>query len=338
METTSRIVDQRNRPLRDLRISVTDRCNFRCRYCMPADIFGPDYEFLPRKDILSLEELERLVHIFVGLGVKKLRITGGEPLLRKNLSYLIQSVSQIDGLEDIALTTNGVLLPKFAQDLKAAGLKRVNVSLDSLNDERFQYLNGGKSKVQPVLDGIEAAAQAGLKVKINMVVQKGINEQDVLPMARYFKEHKHILRFIEFMDVGNHNGWNMNRVFSKKAIIEQINREMPLEPIPGNYTGEVASRYRYVGSEEEIGIISSVTDAFCGTCNRARISAEGKMYTCLFASEGHDLRSFLRSDKTNEELARIIGQLWGNREDHYSEERSHTTRSLPKVEMSHIGG
>jgi GTP 3',8-cyclase len=338
VETTSKIVDQRNRPIRDLRISVTDRCNFRCRYCMPAEIFGPDYQFLPREDILSFEELERLVRIFVGLGVKKLRITGGEPLLRRNLPYFIQSVNQIDGLDDIALTTNGVLLSKFARELKTVGLNRVNVSLDSLDDERFQYLNGGRSKVQPVLDGIEAAAQAGLTVKINMVVQKGINEQDVLPMARYFKEHNHILRFIEFMDVGNHNGWNMNRVLSKKEIIDQINREMPLEPVLENYKGEVASRYRYAGSQQEIGIISSVTDAFCGTCNRARISAEGKMYTCLFASQGHDLRSYLRSDKTNEELTQLIADIWGNRGDHYSEERSDTTRSLPKVEMSHIGG
>ncbi|MEF3307354.1 GTP 3',8-cyclase MoaA [Paenibacillus sp. GYB004] len=332
------LLDLRHRPLRDLRISVTDRCNFRCRYCMPAEIFGPDYEFLPKDRILSYEETTRLVRIFVSLGVKKLRITGGEPLLRKDLPAFLHRLNQLEGVEDMALTTNGVLLPKYAKALRDAGLKRVTVSLDSLDDQRFRLMNGGRSGVQPVLDGIEAAVQAGMKVKINMVVQKGINDQDLLPMAAYFREKGHILRFIEFMDVGNSNGWKWDNVVTKKQILDILQERMPLEPVDALYNGEVASRYRYKGSEDEIGIISSVSDAFCSTCTRARISAEGKLYTCLFASRGHDLRTRLRSDQTDSEIGAYIEHIWKARSDRYSEDRMTNSHVSPKIEMSHIGG
>lgn len=255
-------LDKLQRPLKDLRISVTDRCNFRCRYCMPEEIFGPDYSFLSNDKILSFDEIERITRIFVSLGVRKLRITGGEPLLRRGLPKLIERLNKIDGVEDIGLTTNGSLLKKFAPDLYKAGLSRVTVSLDSLEEERFFYLNGNRSKVQRVLEGIQAAAEVGMKIKINMVVQKGKNEQDILQMAQYFKENKHILRFIEYMDVGNYNGWDLKEVVSKQEIVDTIHQVMPLERIEANYSGEVATRYRYIGSDEEIGIISSVTDSF----------------------------------------------------------------------------
>lgn len=330
--------DLRNRPLRDLRISVTDRCNFRCRYCMPAEIFGPDFQFLAQENILTYQEMVRLARIFVSLGVKKLRITGGEPLLRKGLPAFIRELNQIEGVDDIALTTNGVLLRKYAKELYDAGLKRVSVSLDSLDDERFRLMNGGRSGVQPVLDGIEAAAEAGMKVKINMVVQKEVNEQDILPMAAYFREKKHPLRFIEFMDVGNTNGWKLDKVITKKKILDIIQGWMPLEPVDAHYSGEVATRFRYKGSDEEIGIISSVSDAFCSTCTRARISAEGKLYTCLFASHGHDLRELLRSERADSEISGFIEDIWRARSDRYSEERATFTRKSPKIEMSHIGG
>ncbi|MCS7464936.1 GTP 3',8-cyclase MoaA [Paenibacillus doosanensis] len=330
--------DLRHRTLRDLRISVTDRCNFRCRYCMPSEIFGPDYKFLPGDSILTYEEMTRLARIFVSLGVKKLRITGGEPLMRKDVASFIRALSRLEGVEDIAMTTNGVLLPKYAKELRAAGLMRVTVSLDSLDDQRFRSMNGGKSGVQPVLDGIDSAEQAGMKVKINMVVQKGVNDQDILPMAAYFREKKQTLRFIEFMDVGNTNGWKPDNVVTKKEILEIIHEKMPLEPVDALYHGEVASRYRYKGSNEEIGIISSVSDAFCSTCSRARISAEGKLYTCLFASRGHDLRALLRSDQTDSEIVRFIEDIWQARSDSYSEDRMIHSQQLPKIEMSHIGG
>ncbi|NIA60196.1 GTP 3',8-cyclase MoaA [Bacillus pacificus] len=333
-------LDKLQRPLKDLRISVTDRCNFRCRYCMPEEIFGPDYSFLSNDKILSFDEIERITRIFVSLGVRKLRITGGEPLLRRGLPQLIERLNKIDGVEDIGLTTNGSLLKKFAPDLYKAGLSRVTVSLDSLEEERFFYLNGNRSKVQRVLEGIQAAAEVGMKIKINMVVQKGKNEQDILQMAQYFKENKHILRFIEYMDVGNYNGWDLKEVVSKQEIVDTIHQVMPLERIEANYTGEVATRYRYIGSDEEIGIISSVTDSFCSSCTRARISAEGKLYTCLFASKGNDLRELLRSEYTDEEITDVVRDIWNKREDRYSVERlSHTSkRRAPKIEMSHIGG
>lgn len=333
-------LDKLQRPLKDLRISVTDRCNFRCRYCMPEEIFGPDYSFLSNDKILSFDEIERITRIFVSLGVRKLRITGGEPLLRRGLPQLIERLNKIAGVEDIGLTTNGSLLKKFAPDLYKAGLSRVTVSLDSLEEERFFYLNGNRSKVQKVLEGIQAAAEVGMKIKINMVVQKGKNEQDILQMSQYFKENKHILRFIEYMDVGNYNGWELKEVVSKQEIVDAIHQVMPLERIEANYAGEVATRYRYIGSDEEIGIISSVTDSFCSSCTRARISAEGKLYTCLFASKGNDLRELLRSGYTDEEITYIVRDIWNNREDRYSDERlSHTSKKrAPKIEMSHIGG
>ncbi|KXY32130.1 GTP 3',8-cyclase MoaA [Bacillus cereus] len=333
-------LDKLQRPLKDLRISVTDRCNFRCRYCMPEEIFGPDYSFLSNDKILSFDEIERITRIFVSLGVRKLRITGGEPLLRRGLPKLIERLNKIDGVEDIGLTTNGSLLKKFAPDLYKAGLSRVTVSLDSLEEERFFYLNGNRSKVQRVLEGIQAAAEVGMKIKINMVVQKGKNEQDILQMAQYFKENKYILRFIEYMDVGNYNGWDLKEVVSKQEIVDTIHQVMPLERIEANYSGEVATRYRYIGSDEEIGIISSVTDSFCSSCTRARISAEGKLYTCLFASKGNDLRELLRSEHTDEDIKDLVCDIWNNREDRYSDERlNHTNKkTMPKIEMSHIGG
>ncbi|HFK1716161.1 GTP 3',8-cyclase MoaA [Bacillus cereus] len=333
-------LDKLQRPLKDLRISVTDRCNFRCRYCMPEEIFGPDYSFLSNDKILSFDEIEKITRIFVSLGVRKLRITGGEPLLRRGLPKLIERLNKIDGVEDIGLTTNGSLLKKFAPDLYKAGLSRVTVSLDSLEEERFFYLNGNRSKVQRVLEGIQAAAEVGMKIKINMVVQKGKNEQDILQMAQYFKENKHILRFIEYMDVGNYNGWDLKEVVSKQEIVDTIHQVMPLERIEANYSGEVATRYRYIGSDEEIGIISSVTDSFCSSCTRARISAEGKLYTCLFASKGNDLRELLRSEHTDEDITDVVRDIWNNREDRYSDERlNHTNKkTIPKIEMSHIGG
>lgn len=333
-------LDKLDRPLKDLRISVTDRCNFRCRYCMPEEIFGRDYSFLSNDKILSFDEIERITRIFVSLGVRKLRITGGEPLLRKGLPELIQRLNEIEGVEDIGLTTNGSLLKKFAPDLYKAGLSRVTVSLDSLNEERFSYLNGNRSKVKTVLAGIQAAAEAGMKIKMNMVVQKGKNEQDIVQMAEYFKENKHILRFIEYMDVGNFNGWELGEVVSKLEIVEMIHKVMPLERIEANYPGEVATRYRYIGSDEEIGIISSVTDSFCSSCTRARISAEGKLYTCLFASKGNNLKELLRFGYTDEEITNIIRDIWNNRSDRYSDERLSGTnkKTMPKIEMSHIGG
>ncbi|MGE7272473.1 GTP 3',8-cyclase MoaA [Brevibacillus panacihumi] len=334
------VLDSRKRPLRDIRISVTDKCNFRCQYCMPAEIFGPDYPFLPQHKLLTFEEIARLARIFTSLGVSKIRITGGEPLMRRDLPALIRMLRQVDGVQDIAMTTNGSLLAKHAEALKAAGLDRVTVSLDSLDDERFGKINGRGYKVADVLAGIEAAAQAGLGVKINMVVQREVNVDDILPMARYFREQGHILRFIEFMDVGNTNGWRLDQVVPSREIVEMIHEEMPLEPIDPNYYGEVASRYRYAGSEEEIGLISSVTQAFCSTCTRARLSAEGKMYNCLFASSGFDLREPLREGSDDAQIRELISGYWEKRQDRYSEERLLHTPGLTrdKVEMSHIGG
>lgn len=334
------VLDSRKRPLRDIRISVTDKCNFRCQYCMPAEIFGPDYPFLPQHKLLTFEEITRLARIFTSLGVGKIRITGGEPLMRRDLPALIRMLRQVDGVQDIAMTTNGSLLAKHAKALKAAGLDRVTVSLDSLDDERFGKINGRGYKVADVLAGIEAAAQAGLGVKINMVVQREVNVDDILPMARYFRKQGHILRFIEFMDVGNTNGWRLDQVVPSREIVEMIHEEMPLEPIDPNYYGEVASRYRYAGSEEEIGLISSVTQAFCSTCTRARLSAEGKMYNCLFASSGFDLREPLREGSDDAQIRDLISGYWEQRQDRYSEERLLHTPGLTrdKVEMSHIGG
>jgi cyclic pyranopterin phosphate synthase len=340
MASISKTIDTLHRPLRDLRISVTDRCNFRCRYCMPEEVFGPDYIFLSKDQLLSFEEITRLARIFVSVGVEKIRLTGGEPLLRKDLPKLIHILNAIEGVLDVSLTTNGSLLTKHAKELKDAGLHRINVSLDSLDDQIFGQMNGGRCEVKTVLEGIEAAAKVGMKVKVNMVVQKGVNDQDIVPMARHFRGTGHILRFIEFMDVGNSNGWNLKQVVSKQQIAEYIHAEMPLEQIKSNYAGEVATRFRYRGTEEEIGIISSVTDSFCSTCTRARLSANGHLYTCLFASQGTDLRSMLHNNAGDEEIRALIQAVWTRRFDRYSDER-HQHTEIPKkkkIEMSYIGG
>jgi GTP 3',8-cyclase len=330
--------DKLNRPLRDLRISVTDRCNFRCVYCMPKEIFGANYQYLHRDQVLTFEEITRLAKIFVSHGVKKIRLTGGEPLVRKDLPHLIQMLASIPNL-DLTLTTNGSLLVKQAQALKDAGLKRVTVSLDSLDDDIFKAMNDVDFPVAKVIEGMDFAASVGLTpIKVNMVVKRGVNEQSILPMAKFFRERNYILRFIEYMDVGHSNGWRMNEVVSAKEIITMINAEMPLEPVDPNYTGEVAERWEYKDGSGEVGVVASVTQAFCRDCNRARLSAEGKLYTCLFAIKGHDFRDLLRSGASDAEISQVVENVWGQRTDRYSEIRSESTIPLPKVEMSHIGG
>jgi GTP 3',8-cyclase len=329
--------DKLRRPLRDLRVSVTDRCNFRCVYCMPKEVFGRDYVFLERRELLTFEEIERLARVFVAHGVEKIRITGGEPLVRRDLERLIEQLATIDGL-DLTLTTNGSLLPQKAQALRDAGLRRVTVSLDSLDDRVFSAMNDVDFPVQRVLEGIDAAAAAGLPVKVNMVVKRGLNEEAILPMAREFRERGHILRFIEYMDVGRTNGWRLDDVVPAAEIVETIETEFPLEPLEPNYPGEVARRWRYRDGAGEIGVIASVTQPFCGTCTRARLSAEGRLYTCLFALRGHDLRALVRGGASDEELHEAIGTTWRGRADRYSELRSAQTADLPKVEMSYIGG
>jgi cyclic pyranopterin phosphate synthase len=332
------IVDALGRPLRDLRISITDRCNFRCVYCMPKEVFGRDYQFLERAELLTFEEIARLARIFAGLGIEKIRLTGGEPLVRRNVERLIEMLAGIEGL-DIALTTNGSTLARKARALREAGLERVTVSLDSLDDETFRAMNDVDFPVQRVLEGIEAAAAAGLApVKVNMVVKRGFNEDSVVDMARYFHGTGHILRFIEYMDVGRTNGWRMDDVVTAAEIVAMIGAELPLEPVDPNYRGEVANRWRYVDGGGEIGVISSVSGAFCRDCTRARISAEGFLYTCLFASTGHDLRSLLRGDESDIAVSSAIANIWRGRDDRYSELRSAATAGLPKVEMSYIGG
>jgi cyclic pyranopterin phosphate synthase len=333
------IIDARNRPLRDLRISVTDRCNFRCTYCMPKEVFGRDFPFLPRAELLTFEEITRLARLFVNRGVEKIRLTGGEPLLRRNIEELIAMLRGIDGLRDLTLTTNGSLLPRKAEALREAGLQRITVSLDSLDDEVFTSMNDMDVPVQRVLDGIEAADHAGLwPIKINMVVKRGTNDQHVLDMARYFRGSGHIVRFIEFMDVGHTNGWKMDEVVPAAEVVRAISAEWPLEPVDPNYVGEVANRYRYTDGQGEIGVIASVTQSFCSTCTRARLSAEGKLYTCLFAVRGHDFRALLRDGKTDEEIAQFLESVWRSRSDRYSDLRSSQAPDLPKVEMSYIGG
>jgi len=332
------LTDTLNRPLRDLRISVTDRCNFRCTYCMPKEIFGSDYQFLERSQILTFEEITRLARIFVGHGVRKIRLTGGEPLVRRDLHQLVAMLALVPDL-DLTLTTNGSLLVRQAQALKDAGLKRVTVSLDSLDDAVFKAMNDVDFPVQKVLEGMDAAASVGLlPIKVNMVVKRGLNESSILPMARLFREKGYTLRFIEYMDVGHTNGWRMDDVIPAAEIVKIINAEMPLEPLNPNYPGEVAERWQYKDGSGEIGMVASVTQAFCRTCNRARLSAEGKLYTCLFAVKGHDLRDLMRGGATDDEISQTIARLWGKRGDRYSELRSENTISLPKVEMSHIGG
>jgi cyclic pyranopterin phosphate synthase len=331
------IVDNFGRPLRDLRISVTDRCNFRCVYCMPKEVFGRDYRFLPRRELLTFEEIERVARVFVDLGVNKLRITGGEPLVRRDLELLVSRLAALGDL-DLTLTTNGSLLAGKAQTLADAGLTRVTVSLDSLDDEVFRAMNDVDFPVARVLGAIDAAATAGLPVKVNVVVKRGVNDGSVLDMARRFRGTGHTVRFIEFMDVGATNGWRLDDVVPAAEIVRTIGAEFPLEPVDAAYRGEVAERYRYLDGQGEIGVIASVTQPFCGDCTRARLSADGKLYTCLFAVRGHDLRAVLRSGAGDERLDEAIRGVWERRTDRYSELRTEETRALRKVEMSYIGG
>jgi cyclic pyranopterin phosphate synthase len=352
---TGLVSDTMGRPLRDLRISVTDRCNFRCSYCMPKEVFDKDYAFLPQSSLLSFQEITRLARIFVAHGVEKFRLTGGEPLLRRRVEVLIEMLARLQTPEgkplDITLTTNASLLAKKAQSLKDAGLQRVTVSLDGLDDAIFRRMNGVDFPVADVLKGIEAAQKVGLwPIKINMVVKRGINDSEILPMARYFRHSGAVLRFIEYMDVGSSNGWRMDEVLASKQVIERINAEFPLTAIDPNYIGETAERWRYADGAGEIGVISSVTQAFCSDCTRARLSTEGKLFLCLFASEGHDLRALLRGDCADDQIAAAVSHIWQARTDRYSELRA----SLPadtdpadgalssllskRVEMSYIGG
>jgi GTP 3',8-cyclase len=331
------VTDTLGRPLRDLRISVTDRCNFRCVYCMPKEVYGRDHRFLDRRELLTFEEIERLARVFAAQGVEKIRLTGGEPLVRRDLEQLVARLASIPGL-DLTLTTNGSLLPQKARALAEAGLRRVTVSLDSLDDGAFRALNDVDFPVERVLAGIDAAAAAGLPVKVNMVVKRGANDGDVLAMARYFRGSGHTLRFIEYMDVGHTNGWRLDEVVPAAEIVRTIDAEFPLEPVEPNYRGEVARRWRYRDGAGEIGLIASVTEPFCGDCTRARLSAEGRLYTCLFGVRGHDLRALVRGGASDDDLAAAVHRLWGARTDRYSEIRSELTRELPKVEMSYIGG
>ncbi|MDD5297110.1 MAG: GTP 3',8-cyclase MoaA [Rhodocyclaceae bacterium] len=330
--------DTRGRTLRDLRISVTDRCNFRCVYCMPKTAFGHDHAFLPRSELLSFEEITRIARLFAARGVKKIRLTGGEPLLRHGIENLIAMLAEIPGL-DLTLTTNGSLLAKKAQALKAAGLKRVTVSLDSLDDRVFRAMNDVDFPVERVLEGIEAAAEAGLgPVKINMVVKRGTNDAGIVDLARHFRGTGHIVRFIEYMDVGSKNGWKLDEVLPSEEVVRRIAAEFPLEAIAPDYPGEVAQRWVYEDGSGEIGAISSVTQAFCATCTRVRLSTDGRLYTCLFAEAGHDLRGLLRGKATDLQLDAAIARIWHARRDNYSEIRTAETAGLQKVEMSYIGG
>jgi GTP 3',8-cyclase len=332
------VLDMRARPLRDLRISVTDRCDFRCVYCMPKEVFGRDFQFLRRSELLTFEEIARVARIGAGLGVRKLRLTGGEPLMRRDLERLVAMLAAIDGIEDIAMTTNGSLLARKAQALADAGLRRVTISLDSLDDAVFGAVNDVDFPVERVLEGIEAAAAVGLPVKVNMVVKRGLNDGSVLDMAGHFREAGHVLRLIEYMDVGTTNGWKMDDVVPAAELIAAIDAEWPIEPVDPAYPGEVARRYRYTDGAGEVGVIASVTQPFCHDCSRARLSAEGRLYTCLFAAAGHDLRRRLRGDGGDEELEVFLRRVWGRRADRYSELRTAETSHRPKVEMSHIGG
>lgn len=339
--------DARGRTLRDLRISVTDRCNFRCTYCMPKEVFDKNYPYLSHQELLSFEEITRLTSIFSTLGVEKIRLTGGEPLLRKNLELLIGMLADIRTPAgkplDLTLTTNGSILRKKAAELKAAGLQRLTISLDGLDDEIFKKMNDVDFPVADVLDGIAAAQEVGFEnIKVNMVVKKGTNDHEIIPMATHFKNSGIILRFIEFMDVGSSNGWNMAEVLPSKEVISRINEVFPLEPIEANYSGEVAQRWRYIDGSGEIGVISSVTQTFCHECTRARISTDGQMYQCLFANQGYDFKTMLRSGRSDLEIANAIMNTWSHRDDHYSEIRGSHTANLStgnrKVEMSYIGG
>ena len=333
-----KLIDTRNRALRDLRVSVTDRCNFRCVYCMPKQIYK-DHQFLPHSEVLTFEEIVRVVKLFTSLGVKKVRLTGGEPMVRKDIETLVEMLSKIPELEDLAMTTNGSFPVERVASLRKAGLQRMTVSLDSLDDEIFMSMNDVSVPVDRVLNWIEASIAEGFSpVKVNMVVKRGVNQASILPMARKFNTPNTILRFIEYMDVGASNGWKMDDVIPAKEILNMINAEMPIEPIAQNYPGEVAKRWQYKDTGSEIGIISSVTQPFCGNCTRSRLSASGSLYTCLFSNKGTDLKGLLRSGVSDEEILERIGGVWRKREDNYSEIRSEETVDLPKVEMSYIGG
>jgi cyclic pyranopterin phosphate synthase len=333
------VLDTRSRPLRDLRISVTDRCNFRCTYCMPKEIFGRDFAFLPHREMLTFEEIARVARAFAREGVSKIRLTGGEPLLRRDLERLVEMLAGIEEIREIALTTNGSALAAKARELKDAGLTRVTVSLDALDNETFAVTNDVGFPVARVLAGIAAAAAAGLTpVKVNMVVQRGVNDHRIREMAEYFRGSGHILRLIEYMDAGTTNGWRMDDVVPAAEIVAAINERWPLEPLDANYPGEVATRYRYRDEAGEIGVIASVTQPFCGACTRARLSADGKLYTCLFATRGHDLRELLRADASDDQLTDRIRSAWSNRADRYSDRRHAATRRRAKIEMSYIGG
>jgi len=340
---TGRLIDARGRPLHDLRVSVTDRCNFRCGYCMPKSVFDRDYAFLPQSSLLRFEEIERIVKVFVSHGVEKVRLTGGEPLLRKDLEKLIERLARLTTVNaralDLTLTSNGSLLTRKAAALRDAGLQRLTVSLDALDDDVFRAMNDVDFPVCDVLDGIDAAAKAGFRsIKINMVVKRGVNDHQILPMAKHFRGSGHVLRFIEFMDVGASNGWRLDDVMPSRDVVGAINAVFPLEPIAAQYGGEVAARWRYLDGSGEIGVISSVTEPFCTDCSRARLSTEGRLYTCLFAASGHDLRGLLRGGASDGQLAGAIAHLWQSRADRYSEIRSSQTQGLRKIEMSYIGG
>jgi cyclic pyranopterin phosphate synthase len=332
--------DALGRPLRDLRISVTDRCNFRCGYCMPAELFGEHYEFLPRHELLTFEEIERLARLFVGLGVTKLRVTGGEPLLRAHLPDLVARLAKLPGSPDLALTTNGVLLPRFAAPLAAAGLRRVTVSLDSVDEEAFLAMNGGKLSVARVLEGIEAAERAGLApLKVNCVVRRGVNDHALVELAGHFRGSGHVVRFIEYMDVGTRNGWELAHVVPAAEIAARLDEAFGIEPIERAYPGEVAERWRYKDGSGEIGIIASVTRPFCGACTRARLTTAGQLVTCLFASAGTDLRAPLRAGASDEELRALLERVWLRRGDRYSELRAAATEGpARRIEMYQLGG
>lgn len=336
MQRVKPVMDQLGRGLRDLRISVTDRCNFRCRYCMPVEEFGPDHEFVSRDELLSFEEIVRLVSLSVPMGVGKIRLTGGEPLMRRGLVDLVAMLAAVDGVEDLAMTTNGVLLAHRAEELALAGLNRVTVSLDALDPERFARMNGVGAKVERVMAGVESALAFGLPVKVNAVIQRGVNEDEILPLARWAKNQGVDLRYIEYMDVGETNGWAMSEVVGGSEILEILGREFSLEGVEPAYRGEVAKRWRHEGDSAEIGVITSVTQPFCGDCQRARISAEGKLFTCLFAGSGHDLRGLLRGEAGDEMIARALAGVWSARDDRYSELRGRVVQ--PKAEMSYLGG
>jgi GTP 3',8-cyclase len=340
MKAMNAVGDQFGRGLRDLRISVTDRCNFRCCYCMPRDVFGTDYPFMDSSELLSFEEIVRVTRVFAGLGVRKLRLTGGEPLLRHGIERLVEQLAGIDGIDDVAMTTNGSLLAKKARSLRDAGLTRVTVSLDSLDAQTFRTMSDVKIPVSRVLEGITAAADAGLTpVKINTVVKRGLNDdKGILDLAAFGREHGYIVRFIEFMDVGATNGWQMDDVVPAAEIVEAINGEWPVKPVDPAYVGEVAARYRYLDGLGEVGVITSISQPFCGTCTRARLSAKGELYTCLFAGLGHDLRTPLRDGTSDDEIEKRITGIWNGRTDRYSAQRTTATLGLPKVEMSYIGG